>query len=138
MLDIFIAKMGSVFVIIIFLIFGAAGLLMLNKWYVVINQAQFTAVSVAKYGGYTDKIDNAMAEFADEIKGDASSIELEVSPDYSNITYGTVVRTRLTYNFRLNVTDFFSIDVPITGRGRAACTALSNDTYGVAYVLPSY
>lgn len=138
MLDTLIAKMGALFFGILFLLFMATGIMMLMKWYMVINQAQATAALVGKFGGYTEVADNAMREFASDIKADASSLDVQIGPRNSGINLGEAVTCNITYNFRMSIGSVLSVDVPLTGRGRSVCSAFDRDRYGITYTVPSY
>lgn len=129
--------MGAIFFIILVFIAGALALLMMSKWFMVHNEAQFIARSMGKYGGYTTEADRNLKEFAREINADKSNFDAQVSA-CSPVSWGTVVTSEIRYTYRFAVGEYIpGFDVPLTGRGRSVSTYLDG-AYNVSYTSPSY
>lgn len=137
MLDKVIGTIGSLFIILLFVICGAVFVSLIGQWYLIQNEAQFLAQSQGKYGGYTQEANTQLASFISEHNIERSRINVQVSSPGRSTPWGTPVKATINYNFPFRVGNWINFNVPLKGVGESVSTYLPG-AYSVTYTNPRW
>lgn len=103
------------FFIFLFVFFAITGMAMFNQWAMVQNQAQFVALSVAKWGIYTNEAEFSVKDFADQLKLPRSAIKVNTTSG----SYGQSIIADVTVPFNFKVGKYSVGKFDLKGVGRA-------------------
>ena len=106
------------FIILLFAFFAVTGMAMFNQWAMVQNQAQFVAVSVAKWGIYTNEAEASINNFANQLNLPRSAIKVNTTSG----SYGQGIIADVTVPFNFKVGKYSAGLFDIKGMGRAVST----------------
>lgn len=135
-MDRFLAIYLEMFVIIALAMVGALVIGMVGTHDALQNQAQYLAVSQAKYGGYTTEADKSLDEFIEDVGLKRDRLEVEVSAPNHPVPWGTPVYAKVKYYYGFEVGDIvITLPQPLVAEGRAVSTYMPN-TYNVVYTSP--
>lgn len=132
-----IGAIGIMFILFLFGFSAAMFMAMTGKWIIVQEEAQHIARSMGKYGGYTEEADRALSEFCKQFNLNESEVRANtyVSAPGAPVPWGTTVKAVITSNFKFDMGNFFSFEVPLTGVGYSFSTYLPG-SYNVVYTSP--
>ncbi len=137
MLDKVIGTVGSLFVILLFVICSAVFVGYIGQWYIIQNEAQFFAQSQGKYGGYTQEANTQLSSFISEHKLDRTRLTIQVSSPGNPSPWGMPVKATINYNFPFRVGNLVNFNVPVKGVGESVSTYLPG-AYSVTYTYPHW
>lgn len=134
MLDRVLMFSFTMFFIFLFAFFAVMGVIMFGQWCMVQNEAQAVAVSMGKWGGYTQEAENTVSGFAMRINVPRSQIKVEVS-DVGPAPWGKTVWARVSVPFDFRVGQYRVGTYTLTGLGYSVSTYLPG-AYQVSYIRP--
>ncbi len=139
MIDRIVISWGMIFQYLLWILAGGLFFAYLHQGIALQNQAQFIAISMGKFGGYTTEADNSVREYVTDMKIPTSDMKVKVSAPNNPVPWGTPVWAELRVNFRFKIGTVINIvtPLPITKVGRSV-SAYEPGNYSVTYTSPTY
>ncbi|OPY63680.1 MAG: hypothetical protein A4E56_00403 [Pelotomaculum sp. PtaU1.Bin065] len=123
----------SMFLIFLFAFIAVIGVTMFGQLCSIQNEAQFLAMSMGKWGGYTEQAEESLADFAEQINRDVSSMSVQISED-GPVAWGKPVTAKLIVPFEFHLGSYNVGTYQLTGTGKSVSSYLGG--YDVDYVSP--
>ncbi|MGB9859997.1 MAG: hypothetical protein ACPLQP_08705, partial [Moorellaceae bacterium] len=123
MLDKVLVFPFTLFVIFLFAFFAVIGVVMFGQWTQVQNEAQMVAVSMGKWGGYTDEAEKAVQDFCSKLNVSRSQVRVQVSSP-GPVSWGKTVWARVSVPFQFKLGSYSVGTYTLTGKGYSVSTYL--------------
>lgn len=124
----------TLFVIFLFAFFAVVGVVMFGQWSMVQNEAQMVAVSMGKWGGYTDEAEKGVQDFCAKLNVSRSQVKVEVS-NKGPVPWGKTVWAEISVPFQFRLGSYNVGTYTLTGKGYSVSTYLPG-AYQVTYITP--